>query len=130
MTLHDFDQLNLVLGTLLAVIARPTRPDGPIEAIVDQARGGAGELWLFVAFDSGVRSGVRSVVPDTVRLQTATDVTGRLIVAHNPHRHQAEYLLERVRAGSVPEFCLVEAAGLAVAARESMQTGSPVDLAG
>ena len=155
-SIHDFDQLNLFLGRPLAVTARRTHPDGPVEAIVDYEGGGVGHVIGFMGMPPGftfastldlvgtaglatygysgaLDSGVRSVVPDTVRLQTATGVTERMIAAHNPYRNQAEYFLECVRAGSVPEFCSVDAAVLALAvalaARESLQTGSRVDLA-
>ena len=155
-SIHDFDQLNLFLGRPLAVTARRTRPDGPIEAVVDYERGGVGHAIGFMGMPPGftfastidlvgaaglaahgysraLDSGALSAVPDIVRLQTATGVTERLIAAHNPYRNQAEYFLECMRAGSVPDFCSVDAAVLALAvalaARQSLQIGSRVDLA-
>jgi len=155
-SIHDFDQLNLFLGRPVAVTARRTRPAGPIEAVVDYERGGVGHVIGFMGMPPGftfastldlvgaaglathgysgaLDSGVLSAVPDTVRLQTSTGVTERLIAAHNPYRNQAEYFLECVRAGSGPDLCSVDSAVLALAvalgARQSLQTGSRVDLA-
>ncbi|CAN5474438.1 Gfo/Idh/MocA family oxidoreductase [soil metagenome] len=154
-SIHDFDQLNLFLGVPRSVTARLTTPEGPVEASVDYERGGVGHVIGFMGMPPGftfastfdlvgaagiathgyagtLDSGTLSSAPDTVRLQTAAGVTEHLIAAHNPYRHQAEYFLECVRAGSVPTFCPVDAAVLALAvalaARESLRTGAPVDV--
>jgi predicted dehydrogenase len=81
--------------------------------------------------DSGpLGCGTLSAAPDTVRVQTVDGVTEQVIAKHNPYRLQAQYFLECVRADTMPEFCPVDAAVLALAvalaARESLQTGSPV----
>jgi predicted dehydrogenase len=152
-SIHDFDQLNLFLGHPLAVTARRGRPDGPIEATVDYEGGGVGHVVGFMGMPAGftfastldlvgsaglathgysgpLDSGTLSAAPDTVRMQTVDGVTERLIAEHNPYRHQAEYFLECVRAETMPEFCAVDAAVLALAvalaARESLRTGSTV----
>jgi predicted dehydrogenase len=155
-SIHDFDQLNLLLGAPHSVTARRARPDGPIEVTVDYEGGGVGHAIGFMGMPPGftfastldlvgtaglashgysgaLDSKALSSVPDTVRLQTAAGVTERLVAAHNPFRHQAEYFLECERSGSAPAFCPVDAAVLALAvalaARESLQTGSAVDIA-
>jgi len=155
-SIHDFDQLNLFLGRPLSVTTRRGRSDGPIEATIDYAGGGVGHAIGYMGMPAGfifastldlvgaagllthgysgaLDSGALSAMPDTVRLQTVAGVTERLVAPHNPYRHQAEYFLECVRTGSVPELCPVESAVLALAvalaARESLQTGCPVGLA-
>ncbi|MHC5798054.1 Gfo/Idh/MocA family protein [Lacisediminihabitans sp. FW035] len=154
-SIHDFDQLNLFLGVPLSVTARLSSAGGPVEASVDYEGGGLGHVIGFMGMPPGftfastldlvgaagiathgyagaLDSGTLSSVPDTVRLQTAAGVTEHLIAAHNPYRHQAEYFLECVRAASAPAYCPVDAAVLALAvalaARESLQTGAPVDI--
>lgn len=154
-SIHDFDQLNLLLGTPLSVRARRTRPDGPVEATVDYEGGGVGHTTGFMGMPPGftfastldlvgseglashgyagkLDSEELSSAPDTVRLQTAGGVTEKLIAAHNPYRNQAEYFLECVRSASAPDFCPVDAAVLALAvalaARESLATGTCVAL--
>jgi predicted dehydrogenase len=154
-SIHDFDQLNLFLGRPLTVTARRRRSDGPVEATVDYEGGGIGHIIGFMGMPPGftfastldlvgtaglathgysgtLDSGALSAVPDTVRLQGATGVSERLVAEHNPYRRQAEYFLECVRAGSAPDLCPVEAAvlalGVALAARESLQIGKPVDV--
>ena len=157
-SIHDFDQLNLFLGRPLAVTARRGRPGGPIEVMVDYEGGGVGHVVGFMGMPAGftfastldivgsaglathgysgpldsgpLGSGTLSAAPDTVRVQTVDGVTEQVIAKHNPYRLQAQYFLECVRADTVPEFCPVDAAvlalALALAARESLQTGSTV----
>ncbi|MES2093327.1 MAG: Gfo/Idh/MocA family oxidoreductase [Actinomycetota bacterium] len=154
-SIHDFDQLNLFLGSPLRVTARQSRADGPLEATVDYAGGAVGQVIGSMGMPPGftfsstlelvgtaghsthghagaLDSGAKSAMPDTVRLQTAAGVTERLVAPHNPYRNQAEYFLECVRAGSPPEFCPVNAAvmalAVALAARESIRSGRPVDV--
>ncbi len=154
-SIHDFDQLNLLLGTPLSVTAHRARPDGPVEATVDYEGGGVGHITGFMGMPRGftfastldlvgseglashgfagrLDSEELSSAPDTVRVQTAAGVTEKLIGAHNPYRNQAEYFLECVRSASAPDFCPVDdavlALAVALAARESLETGHAVAL--
>lgn len=152
-SIHDFDQLNLLLGRPLSVTARRARPDGPVEATVDYAGGGVGHATGFMGMPAGfsfassldvvgsagladhrfsraLDSAVPGAVRDTVRVQTAAGTSERTIAAHNPYRSQAEYFLECVRTGAAPDFCPVDdavlALAVALAAKQSLDSGSPV----
>jgi predicted dehydrogenase len=51
--IHDFDQLNLFLGTPVSVSARRGTASGPIEVSVDYAGGGLGQVTAFMGLAEG-----------------------------------------------------------------------------
>ncbi|WP_349897748.1 Gfo/Idh/MocA family protein [Parafrigoribacterium soli] len=152
--IHDFDQLNLFLGTPLTASARRVRADGPIEVRVDYEGGGVGQVVSFMGlppefpFASSIEvlgsrgladhrftgSPTGAVTPagnDRYRL-IVDGLANHRIESGNPYARQAQYFLDCVRDGVEPEFCPTDAAVLALAvalaARESLATGEPVTL--
>lgn len=152
--IHDFDQLNLFLGTPLTVTARRARADGPFETTVDYEGGGTGQVLSFMGMPPGFsfassldlvgsrgiaeyRFGgaletVGRTVPDAVRLLTDEGSRDLGVAPDNPYMRQAAYFLECVEASTPPVVCSVDAAiaalAVALAARESFLTGTPVQI--
>jgi predicted dehydrogenase len=154
-SIHDFDQLNLFLGRPVSVSAARAAPTAPIEAAVTYESGATGHVTGFMGMPPGfsfastielvgeggladhryagaLGAASPSGATDTLRLVTVAGVRDRVIAEHNPYRSQAEYFLECVRTSSVPERCPVDAAvralAVALAARESLAAGSPVEV--
>ncbi|WP_345068648.1 Gfo/Idh/MocA family oxidoreductase [Leifsonia kafniensis] len=128
--IHDFDQLNLFLGTPVTVTAVRGRQPGFIETTVTYADGGRGTVTTCNAMPVGYS------------FTSALELTGTAESASfaysadtpdTPYAAQAEYFLHCVETGSSPELCPTESAVLALsvslAARESLATGRTVELA-
>jgi predicted dehydrogenase len=149
--IHDFDQLNLFLGTPLVAFAHRERADGPIETVVNYEGGGVGRVLSFMGMPpdfsftssvevlgslglaehrfTGAPTGVVAPGNDSFLLMTDA-VEHRPVDGTNPYARQAQYFLDCVRDGVDPSFCPTDSAVLALAvalaARESLASGVPV----
>jgi predicted dehydrogenase len=152
--IHDFDQLNLFLGTPIAVTSRATDALGPFETTVDYESGSVGQVLTFADLPAGApfttsleligtdglldydfaadaptateaNSGVNSY-----RLATATGSTIETLSNLDHYTRQAAYFLKCVRDGTDPEYCptasAVLALDVALAARQSLLSGATV----
>lgn len=128
--IHDFDQLNLMLGVPTAVTARPTGSDGCVETLVEYVGGGVGrvEACSRMPPGSGFESSLQVEGPlgsEAFRFLAETS-------DDKPYRRQAAYFLHCVENGVSPEVCPPEAAILALrvslAARDSLTSGRSVQL--
>ncbi|HEY5223401.1 MAG TPA: Gfo/Idh/MocA family oxidoreductase [Microbacteriaceae bacterium] len=153
--IHDFDQLNLFLGTPRVVSARRANPTGPIEIGVEYADGGIGQVQTFMGMASDVPfssalsllgtagsathqfSGATDVTVSApaagfVRLVTAAGVAFRPADATNPYAQQARHFLDCVTShtdsGVAPTEGAVLALAVSLAARQSLAEGRPVDV--
>ncbi len=152
-SIHDFDQLNLLLGRPLAVSARRARPDGPFEVAVDYEGGGSGQVLSFMGMPAGFSFassiellgskgladyrfsgalGEAASGNDGYRIMTAAGAETRPVESGNPYAVQAQYFLDCVERGEDPVFCPTDSAVLALAvslaARESFATGRQVEV--
>ncbi|MEO7122431.1 MAG: Gfo/Idh/MocA family oxidoreductase [Lacisediminihabitans sp.] len=149
--IHDFDQLNLILGTPLTASAHRTGPSGPIEVEVTYADGGVGRVLSFMGMPkdfpftssievlgsrglaehrfTGAPTGVVAAGNDSF-LSITDAAEHRRVDTANPYARQAQYFLDCVRDGVDPAFCPVDAAilalAVALAARESLASCVPV----
>jgi predicted dehydrogenase len=154
--IHDFDQMNLFLGTPVAVTSRSTDAMGPIETTIEYTSGALGQVLTFAGVPAGApftaslnlvgtdgildyefsadaptaeggRSGVNSY-----RLATASGSDHSTLTATDHYRRQLEYFLGCVRTRTDPDFCptasAVRALEVALAARQSLLTGETVPL--
>jgi predicted dehydrogenase len=134
--IHDFDQVNLYLGTPVAVTsvrAAASGPieSGPIETTVEYADGGIGQVLSHLSMPAGTPFTTSIELIGTGGLAdyhfsdasfSATSLTQ--IADENPYARQAEYFLHCVDAGTSPALCPVDAAvwalRVALAARASL----------
>ncbi|MEX1078386.1 MAG: Gfo/Idh/MocA family oxidoreductase [Homoserinimonas sp.] len=126
--IHDFDQLNLFLGTPLAVTALPGGMPGFIETTVE--------------YDSGTGRVITCTqMPDDYPFSSSLEVTGSratsafrypAVTEDSPYTTQAAYFLACVRNGVEPRECPTDAAiqalRLALAAQRSWATGETIQL--
>jgi predicted dehydrogenase len=152
--IHDFDQLNLFLGTPIAVTSRSNDPLGPIETTVDYASGAVGSVLTFADLPAGapfttsleligtdglIDYDFSAAAPTATeagsgvnlyRLATASDANTETLSALDSYTRQAEYFLECVRDASDPSYCPTASALLALdvalAARQSLLSGETV----
>ncbi|PWC06368.1 gfo/Idh/MocA family oxidoreductase [Mycetocola zhujimingii] len=152
--IHDFDQLNLFLGTPIAVTARARDPLGPIETTIDYESGALGQVLTFADLPEGApfTTGLELLgsdglldydfaadaptasTPDSgvnsYRLATPAGSTADTLSRLDHYTRQAEYFLECVRNGTDPVFCptasAVLALDVALAARQSLLSGETV----
>ncbi|MCU1408938.1 MAG: gfo/Idh/MocA family oxidoreductase [Microbacteriaceae bacterium] len=127
--IHDFDQLNLFLGTPLAASAiRGGRP-GEIVTTVDYAGGGVGRVVTCAELPAGS--------PFSSSLRLEGELGGETFTysptSHDaPYTRQAAYFLDCVNRRVPPELCPVSAAltalDVSLAARESLRTGRSVPI--
>ena len=154
--IHDFDQLNLILGEPERVRATQAQPDGPIETTIEYVGGGLGEVLSFagappsMSFSTSLEVvGKNGVAEYRYRAEDATtdrEAVSEVWIASDsvtrvqtltgdaPYTRQAEYFLDCVRAGIEPDYCPTESAILALdvalAARASLaRDGSDIRLA-
>ena len=151
--IHDFDQLNLLLGKPLTASAARRNSDGPIETEVQYEGGGTGRVVSYMGMPqdfpftssievlgslglaehrfAGAPTGVVAPGNDSFLLMTDAVEHCRM-EATNPYARQAQYFLDCVHNGTSPEFCPVEdavlALAVALAARDSLTTGRPIPL--
>jgi predicted dehydrogenase len=149
--IHDFDQLNLLLGRPHTVSAHRASPGGPVDVVVDYEGGGRGRVLSFMGMPpefpfsssievlgseglaehrfAGAPTGVVAPGNDSFLLMTDA-VEHRRVETTNPYVRQAQYFLDCVRSGTRPELCPAEdavlALAVALAARESLASGAPV----
>ncbi|TAM69353.1 MAG: Gfo/Idh/MocA family oxidoreductase [Microbacteriaceae bacterium] len=153
--IHDFDQLNLFLGTPRALDARRASPTSPIEISVEYADGGIGQVQTFmgmapdVPFSSALSllgtqgsathqfSGASDVAVSTpaaefIRLVTAAGVAFRPADATNPYARQARHFLDcvasRTDSGIAPTDGAILALAVSLAARRSLAESRPIDV--
>lgn len=146
--IHDFDQLNLHLGTPLAVRSTRTRAGAPILTMVEYTGGGLGSVQTSMDMSEGFgftsaievvgASGLiahrfRGAGPgDTGPLQltalgSATAWGDRVVDDADPYRRQAQYFLDRIARGAAPDrvtgASAVAALAVSLAARRSLASG-------
>ncbi|WP_345066928.1 Gfo/Idh/MocA family oxidoreductase [Leifsonia kafniensis] len=127
--IHDFDQLNLFLGTPLSVTAQPGDLPGSCDTTVTYTAGGRGIATTC------------NVMPVGYSFTSALEITGSHGTetfdyseesTDSPYAAQAAYFLACVESGASPALCPTESAVLALqvslAARESFATGRTVEL--
>ena len=136
--IHDFDQMNLFLGTPTAVRAVRHGSAGPVETTVEYLDGGIGQVLSAANMPSGVpfttsielvgtaglaeyqfsagasvghaETGEASCGVNTYRLATAEAADSVAVVDDEPYTRQAQYFLECVRNEARPKFCPTESA--------------------
>jgi predicted dehydrogenase len=154
--IHDFDQLNLFLGTPVAVTSTATDPLGPIESTIEYRSGAIGQVLTFAGIPAGApfTTSLNLVGTDGIldyefsadaptstggtpgvnayRLATAGGSQSATLSSLDHYERQVEYFLECVRNGADPVFCptasAVRALDVALAARQSLLTGQTVPL--
>jgi predicted dehydrogenase len=152
--IHDFDQLNLFLGTPVAVTSRATSALGPIETTVDYESGALGTVLTFADLPEGapfttsleligtgglIDYDFSAAAPtatepgagvNSYRLATPTDSTNETLPSVDAYARQAAYFLECLRHGTDPAYCptasAVLALDVALAARQSLLSGETV----
>lgn len=159
--IHDFDQLNLFLGTPRRVSARRSGENGPVETTVeyDGGRIGTGQSFMSLPMGTPLSSSLEVTgtaaiaryryssdptdLPGIARAPTGVGIsdyhllsaTGTGVVdvsGGDPFTLQAAYFLECVRSGEPPQYCpldgAISALAVSLAARESLRSGSAVDV--
>ncbi|MGO4690656.1 Gfo/Idh/MocA family protein [Glaciibacter sp. 2TAF33] len=128
--IHDFDQLNLFLGTPHAVTAVRGDQPGEIVTTVAYAGGGVGRVVTRTELPPG------SPFSSSIRIDGSSgdgSFTHHASDADSPYTRQAEYFLDCVTRRIPPDFCPTDAALLALevslAARDSLRTGGTVEIA-
>ncbi|GAB3038455.1 Gfo/Idh/MocA family oxidoreductase [Parafrigoribacterium mesophilum] len=130
--IHDFDQLNLYLGTPVAVTAVRAWHDGPIETTVEYADGGIGQVLTHLSMPPGTpfTSSIELVGSDGLAHYRFSDASPTSIADENPYARQAEYFLHCVDTGTPPTLCPVDAAiwalRLALAAAASLTAATTI----
>ena len=152
--IHDFDQLNLFLGTPIAVTSRTSYTLGPIETTVDYASGAVGQVLTFADLPEGTpfTTGLELIGTDglleynfsaaaptagdtgaglnSYRLATPTGGTTETLSSLDHYTRQAAYFLECSRDGTDPVISptasAVLALDVALAARQSLVSGETV----
>ncbi|MEO6504538.1 MAG: Gfo/Idh/MocA family oxidoreductase [Terrimesophilobacter sp.] len=133
--IHDFDQLNLHLGTPVAVTAVRVEPHGPIETTVQYADGGIGQVLTHLSMPPGTRftTSIELIGTEALADYHFCAASPTRIADENPYARQAGYFLHCVDTGTVPSLCPVESAvaalRVAIAARESLAAGTRLRLA-
>lgn len=154
--IHDFDQMNLFLGTPVTVASTATDPLGPIETTIEYRSGAIGQVLTFAGVPAGApfttslnlvgtlglldyefsadaptASGRTSGV-NAYRLATADGTESTTLSSLDHYERQIEYFLECVRNATDPGFSptasAVRALEVALAARQSLLTGEAVPL--
>jgi predicted dehydrogenase len=149
---HDFDQVNLLLGTPVTVRSTSSDRLGPVETTIEYAEGGIGQVLTFcsapaeVPFATSIEvlgsEGLASYryigaaadagSPGDAELSEFRSVTttgAERVEIHDdePYVRQAEYFLQCVEKGTAPERCPVPTATaalrVALAARQSLTHG-------
>jgi predicted dehydrogenase len=154
--IHDFDQMNLFLGTPVAVTSTATGSFGPIETTIEYRSGAIGQVLTFAGVPAGApfTSSLGLVGSDGMldydfsadaptadtgfggvnayRLAAAGDGTSATLSSMDHYVRQVEYFLECVRDGTDPAFAptasAVRALEVALAARQSLMIGETVPL--
>ncbi|MET1052239.1 MAG: Gfo/Idh/MocA family oxidoreductase [Mycetocola sp.] len=154
--IHDFDQMNLFLGTPVTVTSTATDPLGPIETTIEYRSGGIGQVLTHADVPAGApfTSSLNLVGSDGMidydfsagaptpggdaggvnayRLSTADGVESATLLSLDHYTRQVEYFLDCVRGGTDPTFSptasAVRALEVALAARQSLLTGAAVPL--
>jgi predicted dehydrogenase len=154
--IHDFDQMNLFLGTPITVTSTSNDPLGPIETTIEYRSGAIGQVLTFAGVPAGApfttslnlvgtdgildyefsadaptAAGGTSGV-NTYRLATAAGSESTTLSSLDHYARQIDYFLECVLAGTDPIFSptasAVRALEVALAARQSLVSGETVPL--
>ncbi|MBG6238550.1 putative dehydrogenase [Mycetocola sp. CAN_C7] len=154
--IHDFDQMNLFLGTPVTVTSTADDPLGPIETTIEYRSGAIGQVLTFAGVPQGApfTSSLSLIGTDGMldydfsadaptatgepggvnayRLTTADGGDSATLSSLDHYTRQVEYFLECVQDGTDPGFSptasAVRALEVALAARQSLLTGGPVPL--
>lgn len=151
--IHDFDQLNGILGTPRSVSARRTGPGGPFETTVDYADGGIGrvltsmDLPTTFGFSSAIEVlgstgllahrfvGASPTHTPPLAIEALGSAAARSaddLDATDPYRRQMAYFLDCVERDVEPVRVTGESAvaalAVALAAKVSLDTGRTVRL--
>jgi predicted dehydrogenase len=132
--IHDFDQVNLHLGTAVAVNATRVQASGPIETTVEYRDGGIGQVLTYLSLPPGTpfTSSLELVGTGGLAQYHFSEVSPTVLAGEDPYLLQAEYFLNCVRSGEPPRLCPPEAAiaalRVALAARASLAAGTPIRL--
>lgn len=141
-SIHDFDQVNLLLGEPISVLATRTGVDEPIETTVGYKNGGIGQVHSYMGASDGFpftsslqllgREGIanchfsarsRNPFPSTAdggqaaqtfSLATTYSTMSDELDGDEPYVRQAEYFLSCVREGQEPLYCPTDSAILAL----------------
>lgn len=147
--IHDFDQLNLLLGIPVTAMATRSGADGPIETTVEYASGRLGSVQTFMALPAGAPLSSSLDVIGSVGIAGYRYSSGPLELSHyygmsagetghagsrpDPFVQQAEYFLHCLAAGKAPDYSPLESAitalSVSLAARESLLSGCAVRVA-
>ena len=154
--IHDIDQMNLFLGTPVAVTSISNDPLGPIETTIEYRSGALGQVLTFAGVPAGApfttslnlvgtaglldyefsadaptTSGAASGL-NTYRLATAQGSESETLTSLDHYERQIAYFMDCVRSGTDPEFCptasAIRALEVTLAARQSLLTGETVPL--
>jgi predicted dehydrogenase len=154
--IHDFDQLNLFLGTPVTVASIANGPLGPIETTIEYRSGAIGQVLTFAGVPTGApfTTSLNLVGTDGIldyefaadaptaargtsgvnayRLATANGSESTTLSSLDHYERQIEYFLECVRTATDPGFSptasAVRALEVALAARQSLVSGETVPL--
>ncbi|GAA2041985.1 Gfo/Idh/MocA family oxidoreductase [Agromyces tropicus] len=126
--IHDFDQVNLLLGRPVAVSTEQRGEHGRLETRIEYADGGVGHVVTCAA------------MPEGTPFSSTLDATGDGGTAScrvpgagpdDPFARQASSFLKAIDSGAQPEVTIASATvalRVALAARESLHSGRPVEL--
>jgi len=150
--IHDFDQLNLILGDPIEVSAVGSAVTGAVESTITYRDGGVGHVLSFADLPVGApfRSSLEVVgVEGFAQYEYAAETLASRAVsryslsvlgqdsqvflgAENPYARQLEYFLDCVAQGAEPGICptpsALKALEVALAATTSLELGAPVQM--
>ncbi|MGV8852580.1 MAG: Gfo/Idh/MocA family protein [Rhodoglobus sp.] len=150
--IHDFDQMNLLLGDPVEVSAIGAAVTGPVETTITYRDGGIGQVLSYADLPAGApfRSSLEAVgtggfaqyeyaaaspmSPAVSRysLSALAQYSRVSLAAEDPYARQLQYFLDCVAREAEPGFCPMPSAlvalDVALAATKSLELGLPVRL--
>jgi predicted dehydrogenase len=133
MSIHDFDQANLLLGSPTAVTATRLGRTGPLETTIEYRDGGIAQVLSFAAMPAGVpftssievmgeggmasyrfaagsptsanNSNEAGSDLSSFRLDTSSHAESLSVPDNQPYARQAEYFLSCIETNSAPMLC-------------------------
>jgi predicted dehydrogenase len=132
--IHDFDQVNLYLGTPVAVTAVRGGASGPIETTVEYADGGIGQVLTHLSMPAGTpfTTSIELIGTGGLADYHFSEASPTQIAGENPYAGQAEYFLHCVDSGTPPTLCPVDGAvsalQVALAARTSLAAAARIQI--
>ncbi|MGV8858226.1 Gfo/Idh/MocA family protein [Rhodoglobus sp.] len=151
--IHDFDQMNLLLGDPVEVSAIGEAVTGPVETTITYRDGGIGQVLSYADLPSGApfrsslevvgtggfaqyeyaAASVNSSAVSRYSLSAVAYDSRVVLGADDPYARQLEYFLDCVAQGTEPGFCptpsALTALEVALAATTSLELGAPVRVA-